>query len=117
MRSRMRRRIVAIVAAAVSALAIVGTTAATASAMVRGHAAAQMNFGRGGVFPVLPSSGLNVASLIGGLAISAAVIGLIAWLALRSDRGSRAQLALATGDSSADESRSVSPGDRERKAA
>ena len=117
MRSRMRRRIVAFAVATVSALTIVGTTAATASALVRGHAAAQMNFGRGGVFPVPPSSGLDVAALIGGLAVSVAVIALVTWVALRADDRSRARLSQAPSGSSADGSRPVSSEDHERKAA
>ena len=117
MRSRMRRRIVAFAVAAVSALTIVGTTAATASALVRGHAAAQMNFGRGGVFPVPPSSGVDVAALIGGLAISAAIIALVTWAALRADSRSRARLSLAPTGSSVEAGRPVSTEDQERKAA
>ena len=80
MRSRMRRLIVAFAAAIVSALTIVGATAATASALVRGQAGAQMNIGRGGVFPVPSSSGFDTAAFIGGVAISAAVIALVAFV-------------------------------------
>lgn len=117
MRSRMRRRIVAFAVAAVSALTIVGTTAATASALVRGHAAAQMSLGRGGVFPVPPSSGVDVAALIGGLAISAAIIALVTWMVLRADNRSRAGLSLAQGGPSVDAVRPASTEDHERKAA
>ena len=117
MRSRMRRRIVAFAVVAASALTIVGATAATASALVRGHAAVAMNFGRGGVFPQPGSSGVSAASLIGGLAISAAVIAMIALVALRSDRSSRAQLSLAPSSLSTGESRPAGSEDHERKAA
>ena len=117
MRSRMRRRMMAFAVAAVSALAILGTTAATASALVRGHAAAQMNFGRGGVFPVPSSSGFDTATFIGGVAISAAIVALVVFVALRADRRSRARLSLAPSGPSVDAGRSVSAEDHERKAA
>jgi hypothetical protein len=117
MRSRMQRRIVAFAVAAVSALTIVGVTAANASALVRGHAAAQMNFGRGGVFSVPPSSGVDAAAFIGGIAISAAIVALVAFVALRADSRSRARLALAPSGPSIDGSRPVSSEDQERKAA
>jgi hypothetical protein len=117
MRSRMRRRIVAFAVAAVSALTIVGMTAATASALVRGHAAAQMNFGRGGVFPVPPSSGVDAAAFIGGIAISAAIAALVVFVALRADDRSRARLSLAPSGPTIDGSRPASTEDRERKAA
>jgi hypothetical protein len=113
MRSRIRRRIVAFVIAAASALTIAGASAATASALVRGHAAAVMNFGRGGVFPETTAPAVTV---IGGLAISAAVIALVTWVALRSDRRSRAQLALAASGRSG-KSRQTGAPDHERKAA
>jgi hypothetical protein len=117
MRSRMRRRIVAFAIAAVSALTIVGTTAATASALVRGHAAATMNFGRGGTFPQVTPPAVSTAAVIGGLAMSVALIALVAWMALRSDRQARAQLALAPGDTSTGEARRAGSEDQERKAA
>jgi apolipoprotein N-acyltransferase len=117
MRSRMRRRIVAFAVAAVSALTIVGTTAATASALVRGHAAAQMNFGRGGVFSAPPSSGVDVAALIGGIAISAAIVALVVFVALRLDDRSRARPSLVSSGPSIEGSRPVSTEDHERKAA
>ena len=116
MRSRMRRRIAAFALAAVSALTIVGATAASASALVRGHAA-HMSLGRGGVFPVPSSSGVDIAALIGGLAISAAMIALVTWVALRADNGSRVRLAVAPGGTSVDGGRPVSTEDHERKAA
>lgn len=117
MRTRMRRRIVAFAVATMSALTIVGLTAAAASALVRGHAAAQMSFGRGGVFPVPPSSGVDAAALIGGIAISAAIIALFVYAALRADSRSRARLSVAQGGSLVDDSRSVRTEDHERKAA
>ena len=117
MRSRMRRRIVAFAVAAVSALTIVGMTAATASALVRGHAAAQMNFSRGGVFSAPPSSSVDAAAFIGGIAISAAIAALVVFVALRADNRSRARLALAPSGPSIDGSRPVSSEDQERKAA
>jgi hypothetical protein len=115
MRSRIRRRIVAFAIAAASALTIAGTTAATASALVRGHAAATMNFGRGGTFPQVTPPGVSAASVIGGLAVSAVAIALVAWLALRSDRRARTQLALAPSNPSDGES--LRSEDQERKAA
>ncbi len=117
MRSRMRRRIVAFAVAAASALTIAATTAATASALVRGHAAATMHFGRGGTFAQLTPPAFGLGSFIGGLAISAAVIALIAWVALRSDRRSRAQLALAPSEPASAERSPLSSEDHERKAA
>jgi apolipoprotein N-acyltransferase len=117
MRSRMRRRIVAFAVAAASALTIAATTAATASALVRGHAAATMHFGRGGTFAQFTPPAFSLGSFIGGLAISAAVIAIVAWLALRSDRRSRARLALApTGPANAERA-PLSNEDHERKAA
>ena len=116
MRSRIRRRIVAFVIAAASALTIAGATAATASALVRGHADAAMNFGRGGVFPSITPPAVSVVTVIGGVAVSAAVIALVTWVALRSDRRSRAQLALASSGPSG-ESRQTGTPDQERKAA
>jgi hypothetical protein len=113
----MRRRIVAFAVAAVSALTIVGMTAATASALVRGHAAAQMNFGRGGVFSVPPSSGFDAAAFIGGVVISAALAALVVFVALRADNRSRARLSLASSGPSVDGSRPAGAEDHERKAA
>jgi hypothetical protein len=117
MRSRMRRRIVGIAIAAASVLTIAGTTAATASALVRGPAAATFNFGRGGTFPQVTPPGVSTASFIGGLAVSAAVIALVGWLALRMDRRSGARLALAPNDATAGERREASTEDQERRAA
>ena len=117
MRSRMRRRIVAFAAAAASALTIAATTAATASALVRGDAAATMHFGRGGTFAQLTPPGFSVGSFIGGLAVSAAVIALVAWVAIRSDRRSRAHLALAPSEPAHAERSALSSEDHERKAA
>ena len=93
MRSRMRRRVVAFAVAIASALTILGASAATASALVRGHAVAEMHFGRGGVFPV---SGLSGASQVYAAVIAIAAMGLVAWITLRADRRSRARLAVAS---------------------
>jgi hypothetical protein len=119
MTSRMRRRVVTAVAAAFSALALLATTAAVAAAtvpagFVGGHA---MNVGRGGVFRVTPPSGWSTASTLGGLAISAAVVALVAWVAIRSDNRARARLALAPSDSSTGQARPAGTEDQERKAA
>ncbi len=119
MTSRMRRRVVTVVVAAFSAVALLATTAAVAAAtvptgFVGGHA---MNVGRGGIFRVTPPSGWSTASILGGLAISAAVIALVAWVAIRSDNRSRARFALAPSGSSAGEIRPVRSEDHERKAA
>ena len=116
---RMRRRIVTIVVAAFSAVALLATTAAVAAAtvptgFVGGHA---MNVGRGGIFGVTPPSDWSAVSILGGLAITAAVVALVAWIAIRSDNRSRARLALAQSDSSAGENRPARSEDHERKAA
>ena len=119
MTARMRRRMVTVFAAGFSTLALLATTAAVAAAtvptgFVGGHA---MNVGRGGIFGVTPPSDWSAVSILGGLAISAAVIALVAWVAIRSDSRSRARLALAPSDSSAGEIRSARSEDHERKAA
>ena len=88
---------------------------ASASALVRGHAAAEMNFGRGGVSAVPSSSGFDAAAFIGGIVISAAVIALVAFVALRADARSRARLSLAPGGPSVDAGRPVSTEDHGRK--
>jgi hypothetical protein len=122
MRSRMRRRVVAFAVAVASALTILGASAATASALVRGHAAAEMHFGRGGVFPV---SGLSGASQVYAAVIAIAAMGLVTWITLRADRRSRARLAPVTsaapvghrGPETNGGSETSSAEDRDRKAA
>jgi hypothetical protein len=107
------------VAAVFSTLALLATTAAVAAAtvptgFVGGHA---MNVGRGGIFRVTPPSDWSTVSILGGLAITAAVIALVAWIAIRSDSQSRARPALAPSDSSSGETRPARTEDHERKAA
>ena len=97
MTSRMRRRLVAFAVAAVSAMTLLVVSAGVALATVPGGLTdgQGMNVGRGGIFNVTPPTDWSTLSIIGGLAISAALIALIAWLGIRADRNARTRLALA----------------------
>jgi hypothetical protein len=119
MASSMRRRLVALGVAAFSALTVLAATAAVAvatvpSGLVDGQG---MNIGRGGIFRVTPPTDWSTAAILGGLAISVAVVVLVAWLGIRSDSRSRAVPVLAASGSSLDAARPVHTEEHERKAA
>jgi hypothetical protein len=119
MTASMRRRIVALAVAAFSAVMVLATTAAVAAATVpSGLVDGQgINVGRGGIFRVAPPTDWSTAAILGGLAISVALVALVAGLGIRSDSRSRAGLALAPSGSSGGEIRPVRTEDHERKAA
>jgi hypothetical protein len=119
MTASMQRRIAAFAVAALSAAALLAAAAAAAVATVPGGLVDGQgtNIGRGGVFTVTPPTGWSTVSILGGLAISAALMALVAWLGIRSDRRARARLALAPGGSLAGETRSARIEDQERRKA
>ena len=118
MTSRMRRRLVAFAVAALSAMTLLVTSAGVALATVPGGLTdgQGMNVGRGGIFNVTPPTDWSALSILGGLAISAALIALIVWLGMRSDNRARTRLALAPA-SGAGETRPARTEDQERRAA
>ena len=118
MTSRMRRLLVAFAVTAVSAMTLLVTTAGVALATVSGGLTdgQGMNVGRGGVFNVAPPTDWTTLSILGGLAISAALMALVAWIGIRSDTKARARLALAPG-SGIGETLPARTEDQERKAA
>jgi hypothetical protein len=119
MRSRIRRRVVAFAVAGLSAVTLLATMAAVAVATVPGGLVDGQgtNIGRGGVFTVTPPTGWSTLSIVGGLAISAALMVLVAWLGIRSDNRARAQLSLAASGSAAGGAQTVRTEDRERRKA
>ena len=118
MKARMRRDLVMVVAGVASALTLLATMAAGAMATVPGGLVdgQGQNIGRGGGFTVTTLSGWSALDVLGGLAVSAAAVALVAWLGISSDRRARAQLALAPGVASREAAKERAV-DRERKAA
>jgi hypothetical protein len=114
----MRRHLVTLSVTLVSALTVLATTAATALATVPGGLAdgQGQNIGRGGVFTVTTLSGWSALEVVGGLAISAAAVALVAWLGIRSDNRARARLVLAPSGTTA-EATAAQAAEQERKAA
>jgi len=119
MTSRMRRLPVAFAVTAVSAMTLLVTSAGVALATVSGGPTdgQVMNIGRGGVFSVTPPpTDWSTLSILGGLAISAALMALVAWIGIRSDAKAHARLARAPAGGIG-EARPARTEDQERKAA
>lgn len=118
MNSRIRRLLGTLLVTVMSALTLLATFAAAALATVPGGLVdgQGQNIGRGGGFTVTTLSGWSTLDIIGGLAISAAAMALVAWVGFRSDRRARARLVLAPSGSSSEEA-SAHAEDQKRKAA
>jgi hypothetical protein len=118
MRATIPRRLVAIAVTALSAVTLLATLAAAALATVPGGLVDDQgqNIGRGGGFVVTIPSDWSALAVIGGLAISAAVVAFVAWLGIRSDNSARRGLRLAPSGVSAG-GESAPEADQERRKA
>jgi hypothetical protein len=117
MNSTIRRHFGRFAVVIVTAPVLLASTAAAAFATVPGGLVdgQGQNIGRGGGFTVTTLSGWGALDVIGGLAISAAAIALVAWLGIRSDIRARTRLTLTPSESSAQQVPERT--DQERRAA
>lgn len=117
MTSRMRRLVVTLAVAGASVLTLLATTAVALATVPGGLVDGQgQNIGRGGAFTVTTLSGWSTLAVIGGLAISAAAMALVAWVGISSDNRARARLRLVSSGASPEEA-PASREDSERRAA
>ena len=82
-------------------LTLLATTAVALATVPGGLVDGQgQNIGRGGAFTVTTLSGWSTLAVIGGLAISAAAMALVAWVGISSDNRARARLRLVSSGAS-----------------
>ena len=115
---RLWRRVVTLAVAGVSAMALLGVTAAAAAAYtvtrLNGHV---LSVGRGGVVQLQPHGSASVGAILGSIAVSALVIAVVTVVVLRMDRRSEPAKLAAVPDQPAGEVPPASSRDRERRAA